>query len=146
MLKFTEKLYETFEFFDTDDLTKLIAQKVVRTRQNHDCQSGLFDAHPFVKGTLAVRETAIVEELGFRTNYICIDCADKILGKYFYYVDCINACRANPDDAKPNGEDVFCPECGESGVVYDLRETQPFESTVADDTIPPAPKGTRVSK
>jgi len=40
-----------------------------------------------------------------------------------YYVDCVNACRANPRAVKEYTNDgcVFCPECGEHGVIYDLR-------------------------
>ena len=51
--------------------------------------------------------------------------------KYLYYIDCPNACRADPDDANHVGDSVICPECGFNGVIYDLREEKEEETDAA---------------
>lgn len=41
-----------------------------------------------------------------------------------YYVDCPNACNADPERCERiDGTYVRCEGCGEPGVVYDLRES-----------------------
>lgn len=49
------------------------------------------------------------------------DACEALRGRY--YVDCVNACHADPDRCERiDPTYVRCEGCGEAGVVYDLRE------------------------
>lgn len=79
--KYTDKEYEEFEYFCDDDLIVSQGQKIVKTRTPHKCVT-MFPIHEIAVGSKAVRESAIDPDMGRVSNYICLDCADKLLDKF----------------------------------------------------------------
>lgn len=50
--------------------------KIVKTKKNHECMF-FIGYHDIPSGSLALRETAIVEGMGWKSCYFCINCLDK---------------------------------------------------------------------
>ena len=76
--KYTDKQYVDYQYFEDDDISKVLEQKLVTTRKEHLCLTN-FAQHTIPVGSRAILEKAIYSGAGRVSNYICLDCADKYL-------------------------------------------------------------------
>ena len=78
-MKYTEEEYINAGYFEVDDVTSNQNYKVVKVRKAHHCVGLETPDHTINVGERALRETAIVEDAGFQTCYVCLPCVDKWL-------------------------------------------------------------------
>ena len=80
-MKYTEEQYINAGYFEVDDVTSNQNYKIVKVRKWHHCVGLETPEHIIEIGEQALRETAIVEDAGFQTCYVCLPCLDKWLNE-----------------------------------------------------------------
>jgi hypothetical protein len=76
--------YECQEWYPPDESESNHSQKIVRVRRKHKCSSldPRVKTHEILPGSYALREKAIVEDMGWQQSYLCIPCMDKWLDEH----------------------------------------------------------------
>jgi hypothetical protein len=83
-MKHTKEIYEqeaeAYAYGDKGcSYLKHYTNKVVVTRKEHPCLGLVMGDQPHIipKGSKAVREEAIIADLGRTSSYVCLECLDK---------------------------------------------------------------------
>ena len=76
-LKYSKEVYEHSGIVaDGDEYMSHVTKKVLKTRKEHNC---CLCQSKIDKGNYALREKAIVEDIGWGSCYVCIPCIEKWL-------------------------------------------------------------------
>lgn len=73
--KYTDKQYIDNYPFEDDSVTN-VTLKIVYTRKAHVCVGSGEDGHALPANTRVIKETGIVTNEGWKSCYLCFDCAD----------------------------------------------------------------------
>lgn len=77
-MKYPEEMYIDSQIFagDMDGSENIFTEKVVKNRKSHKC---CVCEKEFSKGEKMLMQRAIVEDMGWRSCYICLPCIEKWL-------------------------------------------------------------------
>jgi hypothetical protein len=80
MHKYSDEEFTAASYFSDDEGESNHDQKIVKIRKQQSC-CGFFGEgrHDIEPGTRAIRETVLFENEGWRSNYLCLDCATRII-------------------------------------------------------------------
>lgn len=77
-MKYSEEMYIDSQIFygDMDGSENNFSEKMVKIRKTHDCCVCEKEIH---KGTKMIMQSAIVQDIGWCSCYICLPCIEKWL-------------------------------------------------------------------
>lgn len=84
-MKHDEQVYLDFDVMQDDRETQVHLQKVklVKTRKKHECYgTGPGKFHDMPVGTMARRDSALIDREHWGSYYICTDCIDTFLEEF----------------------------------------------------------------
>lgn len=77
-MKYAEEMYIDSQIFtgDMDGSESNFTEKIVKTRKPHNC---CVCEKEIAQGTKMVMQSAVVQDLGWRSCYICLSCIENYL-------------------------------------------------------------------
>lgn len=77
---YTDEQFLDFDYFSDAEGESNYNRKIVKTRKEQSC-CGFYgeNRHNITPGTRAICETVLIDGEGWRSNYLCLVCASRIL-------------------------------------------------------------------